>query len=102
MTRNYSSRGSHVVMARGQWQPTSLRTGGKMRFELRWKGLTKAQVTTVKTAWATVYTASVAFTTPLGGSYTVTRDVGAMARGLTWYKGGGVMRADVSMKLREV
>ena len=59
--------GSDVVMASGTMATDLVATGGKMRFELRWKGLTEAQVTTVKTAWATVYTASVAFTTPLGG-----------------------------------
>jgi hypothetical protein len=75
---------------------------GKRKFELRWKGLTESQVTTVETAWATVYTASASFTSPRGGSFTVTRDEGATMLVSPWYKGGGVLRADCTMRLREV
>jgi hypothetical protein len=95
-------RGSDVVMASGAIATDLVVATAKRTFELRWKGMTEAQVTTIETAWATVYIASQSFTSPRGGSFTVTRDVGAKKLDLEWYKGGGVLRADVTMRLREV
>lgn len=95
-------RGSDVVMASGAMKTDLVASSAKRKFELRWKGLTEANVSTVETAWATVKTASVSFTSPRGGSFTVTRDLSAMALDISWYKGGGVLRADVTMRLREV
>jgi hypothetical protein len=95
-------RGSDVVMASGAMKTDLVTSTAKRKFELRWKGLTEAQVTTVETAWATVKTASVSFTSPRSGSFTVTRDQGASVLDIRWYGGGGSIRADVSMRLREV
>jgi hypothetical protein len=101
-TETLELRGSDVIMASGAMKTDLVTSTAKRKFELRWKGLTEAQVATVETAWATVYTASVSFTSPRGGSFTVTRDNGANALDLQWYKGGGVLRADCTMRLREV
>jgi hypothetical protein len=101
-TETLQLRGSDVIMASGALKTDLVTTTAKRRFELRWKGLTEAQVSTVETAWATVKTATAAFTSPRGGSFTVTHDDGAMELVQTWYKGGGVLRADITMRLREV
>jgi hypothetical protein len=101
-TEELQLRGTDVVMASGAMATDLVVATGKLRFEMRWKGMTEAQVATIKTAWATVYTASQSFTSPLSGSYTVTRDVGALTLGVNWYGAGSTARADVSMKLREV
>ena len=95
-------RGSDLEMASGALATDLVSTSVKRRFELAWLGLTEAQVTTVLTAFATVRDSSASFTSPLGGSYTVTRDYGAMEVELSWYRGGGVARADCRMRLREV
>ena len=95
-------RGSDVEMASGALATDLVSTSVKRRFELAWLGMTEAQVNTILSAFATVRDGSAAFTSPLGGSYTVTRDVGVMEVDLTWYRGGGVARADVRMTLREV
>lgn len=95
-------RGADLEMASGALATDLVSTSVKQRFELAWLGLTEAQVGTVLTAFATVRDSSASFTSPLGGSYTVTRDFGAMEVELSWYRGGGVARADVRMRLREV
>ena len=95
-------RGADLEMASGALATDLISTSVKRRFELAWLGLTEAQVSTVLTAFATVRDSSASFTSPLGGSYTVTRDYGAMEVELSWYRGGGVARADARMRLREV
>ena len=95
-------RGADLEMASGALATDLISTSVKRRFELAWLGLTEAQVSTVLTAFATVRDSSASFTSPLGGSYTVTRDFGAMEVELSWYRGGGVARADCRMRLREV
>jgi hypothetical protein len=95
-------RGSDIVMASGALATDLVNSTAKRKFELRWKGMTEAQVTTIETAWATVKTASTSFTSPRGGSFTVTRDEGSKEIELRWYGAGSTIRADVSMKLREV
>lgn len=96
-------RGADLEMASGALATDLISTSVKRRFELYWVGLTEAQVSTVLTAFATVDDSSASFTSPLGGSYTVTRDYGALELEITWYMvGGGTARADVRMRLREV
>lgn len=97
-------RGSNVIMASGAMVTDLVVSTAKRKFELRWRGLTENQVSTIETAWATVYTASVSFTSPRGGSFTVTRDEGAMTLDMTWYGTGkaNTVLADVTMRLREV
>lgn len=95
-------RGADLEMASGALGTDLVSTSVKRRFELAWLGLTEAQVSTVLTAFATVRDSSASFTSPLGGSYTVTRDYGAMEVELSWYRGGNVARADCRMRLREV
>ena len=95
-------RGADLEMASGALATDLVSTSVKRRFELAWLGLTETQVNTVLTAFATVRDSSASFTSPLGGSYTVTRDYGAMEVELSWYRGGGVARADCRMRLREV
>lgn len=94
--------GSDVVMASGAVKTDIVQANAKRKFELRWKALTEDQVSTVETAWATVKTATAGFTSPRGNKYTVTRDVGAKSLDLRWYGAGSAMRADVTMRLREV
>ena len=94
-------RGADLEMASGALATDLVSTGVKRRFELAWLGLTETQVNTVLTAFATVRDSSASFTSPLGGSYTVTRDFGAMEVETSWYRGGGVARADCRMRLRE-
>ncbi|HQV45528.1 MAG TPA: hypothetical protein PK478_05170 [Nitrospira sp.] len=95
-------RGADVEMASGALSTDLVSTSIKRRFELAWVAMTEAQVATILTAFATVRDGSASFTSPLGGSYTVTRDVAAMEVDLSWYRLGGVARADVRMRLREV
>ena len=95
-------RGADLEMASGALATDLISTSVKRRFELYWVGLTEAQVSTVLTAFATVDDSSASFTSPTGGSYTVTRDYGALELEVQWYRGGGVARADVRMRLREV
>ena len=95
-------RGSDMIMASGAMKTDLVQSTGKRKFELKWRGLTESQVSTVENGWATVYTASVAFTSPRGGTFTVTRDTGSNALELNWYKTASGMRADVSLRLREV
>ena len=96
-------RGGDIITANGTMLTDLVQASAKRKFELKWVGLTEAQVSTIETAWATVATASVSFTSPRGGTYTVTRDTGAMALDIRLYgSGAGVVRGDVSMRLREV
>lgn len=101
-TERSELRGADVVMASGAMATDLVTANAKRRFELRWKAMTEAQVTTIETAWATVKTASASFTSPRGSTYTVTRDVNAKELDLKWYGAGSSIRADVTMKLREV
>jgi hypothetical protein len=101
-TERLELRGVDVVMASGAMATDLVNSTAKRKFELRWKALTESQVTTLETAWATVKTASVSFTSPRGGTFTVTRDVESKELELKWYGAGTGMRADASMKLREV
>lgn len=94
--------GSDVVMASGAVKTDLVQSSAKRKFELRWKALTEDQVSTVETAWATVATASVGFTSVRGNKYTVTRDVGAKSLDIKWYGAGSAVRADVTLRLREV
>lgn len=93
-------RGGDVITANGNVVTDLLTTTLKYVFELHWVGLTESQVTTVRTAWATVDDSSASFTSPRGGSHTVTRDVGANLD-IVWYKAADGLRADVTMRLRE-
>ena len=95
-------RGSDVIMASGAMKTDLVQTNAKRKFELKWRGLTETQVSTVESGWASVKTASASFTSPRGTTYTVTRDTGSNALELTWYKTASGMRADCSMRLREV
>lgn len=95
-------RGADTIMASGALHTDLVQSSGKRRFSLSWKAMTEAQVTTIETAWATVKNASVSFTSPRGGSFTVTRDVDAKELELKWYGAGNTIRADVGMRLREV
>ncbi len=95
-------RGADLEMASGALATDLISTSVKRHFELYWVGLTEAQVNTVLTAFATVDDSSASFTSPVGGSHTVTRDYGALELEVQWYRGGGVARADVRMRLREV
>lgn len=99
-------RGADMEMASGAIATDLVSTSLKRRFELAWVGLTEDQVTNASTgllkAWEAVRSGSASFTSPRGGSYTVTRDIGELELQITWYKGGGGLRADVRMKLREV
>lgn len=99
-------RGADTEMLSGAVVTDLVSTSAKRRFELSWVGLTEDQVTNASTgvlkAWEGVRSGSASFTSPRGGSYTVTRDVGELELQITWYKGGGVLRADVRMRLREV
>lgn len=101
-TERLELRGADVIMASGALATDLVAANAKRRFELRWKAMTEAQVTTIETAWATVKTASVTFVSPRGATYTVTRDMDAKEIDLKWYGAGTSIRADVTMKLREV
>lgn len=95
-------RGSDVIMASGAIATDLVQSGAKTKFELRWVALDETQVTAVRTAWATVITASVAFTSPLGGSFNVTRDEGSKELEVKWNRAASGPRGDVTMRLREV
>lgn len=95
-------RGADTIMASGAMVTDLISTSLKRSFELRWVGLSEAQVTTVLTAFATVDSGSASFTSPVGGSHTVTREVGQLAINVNWYTAAGTLRADVTMRLREV
>jgi hypothetical protein len=95
-------RGADRVMLSGALATDLLTTTVKRTFELTWRRLTEAQVTTLLSAFATVRDGSAAFVSPLGGSYTVTRDEGFYALDIRWRADRLVARAEVTMRLREV
>lgn len=99
-------RGADMEMLSGAIGTDLVSTSQKRRFELFWIGLTETQVTDASTgvlkAWDGVRAGSASFTSPRGGSHTVTRDIGALDVEVTWYATASGLRADVRMKLREV
>lgn len=99
----YGYRGADREMLDGSVATSLVTASVKRRFELRWRELTESQVTTLRTAFATVSTSSASFTTPMGGTYTVTRDVGFFELDIKWKSRRAVGKASsVTMKLREV
>ena len=99
----YGYRGADREMLDGSVATDLVSTTAKRTFELRWRELTETQVGTVRTAFATVKSSSASFTSPLGGSYTVTRDIGFFELDIKWRsQRGSVGRAAVTMRLREV
>jgi hypothetical protein len=105
-TETVEYRGSDMEMASGALATDMVSASQKRRFELGWVGLTETQVlhatTGVLKAWDAVRAGSATLVTPRGGSYSVTRDVGALEVEVRWYKTASGLRADVRMKLREV
>lgn len=99
-------RGADTEMVSGAIGTDLVSTSQKRRFELYWVGLTETQVTHASTgvlkAWDAVRSSSASFTSPRGGSHTVTRDIGALDVEVNWYSSASGLRADVRMKLREV
>jgi len=68
-------RGVQTTMANGALATDLTSSTVKRKFELRWKLLSEAEASTVVSAWsAMVVAGSAAFTSPLGGTYTVTHD----------------------------
>lgn len=98
----YGYRGSDREMLSGAVVTDLVASGAKRTFELSWRELTEAQVATIKTAFATVDDGAATLVTPLGSTVTVTRDVGFMALDIQWRSRGRKVRADVTIKLREV
>lgn len=79
-------RGADTEMVSGAIGTDLVSTSQKRRFELYWVGLTETQVTHASTgvlkAWDAVRSSSASFTSPRGGSHTVTpRHRGAGCRG---------------------
>lgn len=102
-TEGYGYRGADREMLDGTVHTALVTATAKRTFELRWRELTESQVTTLRSAFATVSSASASFTTPLGGTYTVTREVGFFALDIQWRSSrGSVGRASATMRLREV
>ena len=95
-------RGSDVIMASGAMATDLVQSEPKRKFELKWKALTEDDLADIETAWESLATASGSFTSPRGGSYTVTRDQGATGLEITLYGSAVGIRADVSLRLREV
>lgn len=101
----FEYRGSDTEMVSGAIGTDLVSTSQKLRIELYWIGLSESAVTGasgVLAAWATVKNSSASFTSPRGGSHTVTRDIGALDVEVNWYSSASGLRADVRMKLREV
>jgi hypothetical protein len=98
----YGYRGSDREMLSGAVVTDLVTASAKRTFELSWREITETQVNTIKTAFATVDDGSATLVTPLNATVTVTRDVGFMALDIQWRSRGRKVRADVTMKLREV
>ena len=99
----YGFRGADREMLDGSVATDLVSTTAKRTFELRWRELTESQIATVQSAFDTVKTASASFTTPRGGTYTVTRDVGFFELDIKWKSRRQVIKATaVTMRLREV
>lgn len=98
----YGYRGSDREMLSGAVVTDLVTASAKRTFELSWRELTETQVGTIKTAFATVDDGSATLVTPLGSTVTVTRDIGFMAIDIQWRSRGRKVRADVTIKLREV
>lgn len=68
-------RGATTEMVSGALATDLVNASVKRRFELSWRTLTEAEVTSIVSAWSTMITSgSASFTSPNGGSYTVTHD----------------------------
>ncbi len=74
----YGYRGADREMLSGAVQTDLISTTAKRTFELSWRELTEAQVTTVKTAFATVDDGAATLVTPLGAGE---RDTGHRRHG---------------------
>lgn len=92
--------GGATEMASGAYAFDLFSTSQKRRFDLTWVAMTETQVATILSGWATVRSASVAFTPPVGAAISAVQREGELT--LTWYPAPDGPRADVSMKLREL
>lgn len=95
-------RGADRVMLSGALATDLVTNSVKRSFELTWRRLTEAQVSTLLSAFATVRDGSATFVTPLGGSYTVTREESFFELDIRWRADRLIARAEVTMRLREV
>ena len=98
----YGYRGSDREMLSGAMVTDLVTATPKRTFELTWREMSESQVSTLKTAFATVDDSSATLITPLGATVTVTRDVGALALDIRWTSRRATARATVTMRLREV
>ena len=96
-------RGASDEMANGALATDLVSATVKRRFELRWKLLTEAEITTVTGAWsAMVIAGSASFTSPSGGSHTVTHDE-QLKLEVRWEKlTKTAMLGALTLRLREV
>ncbi len=96
-------RGAADEMANGALATDLVSATVKRRFELRWKLLTEAEITSVVGAWSSMVTAgSASFTPPGGGSYTVTHDE-QLKLEVRWEKlTKTAMLGSLTLKLRQV
>ena len=99
---DYGYRGSDREMLDGSIATDLVTTTAKRVFELRWWNLTESQVSTLKSAFATVRDGSASLVTPLGATVTVTRDIGEMALQIRWRSRRRNPRATATLRLREV
>jgi len=98
----YGYRGSDREMLSGAMVTDLVTATPKRTFELTWREMSESQVSTLKTAFATVDDSSATLVTPLGATVTVTRDIGALALDIRWSSRRATARATVTMRLREV
>ena len=96
-------RGATTEMLSGALATDLVSATVKRRFALSWRMLSEAQISSVVAAWAAMVTAgSASFTSPNGGSYTVTHD-DQLKLPITWQRiTASGLTGDLTLKLREV
>ncbi|MBK8799595.1 MAG: hypothetical protein IPM07_26300 [Anaerolineales bacterium] len=95
-------RGASVQLANGDigWDLVS---ANKRVFRLSWETLTSSELTTLRSAFAAIASASVSFTTPEGGTaVTVRRSASKPTLNVRYVSAAGGPRFATEMELREV
>lgn len=96
-------RGATTEMLSGALATDLVSASVKRRFSLSWRLLSEAQITNIVSAWSTmITTGSASFTSPNGGSYTVTHD-DQLTLPITWQRVTvSGLTGDVTLRLRQV
>ena len=94
--------GGDVVMADGTVKHDLVQTGTKRMFRLTWSIRPESEIDNILTAYGLTGGDPVSFTTPVGGTYTVTRPPGDSGLQIDWRRIGSAFYGSTAMELVEV